>query len=79
MQFSNDVLGVQGIQVDDPLNAELRLQSWKVLEEFYERGVFKSIGVSNYNVRHLQELLSSCKIKPHVNQVILMWKIAILY
>ena len=29
----------------------------------------KSIGVSNYNIDHLQELLNECRIKPHVNQV----------
>ena len=61
--------GVQGLQVDDPLNVDLRLESWKVLEEFYDAGVFKSIGVSNYNVQHLKDLLGRCRIKPHVNQV----------
>jgi len=50
-------------------NKELRIQSWQVLEEFYDKGIFKSIGVSNYNIDHLQELLNECRIKPHVNQV----------
>ena len=61
--------GVQGLNVDDPLNVKLRSESWKVLEDFYERGLLKSIGVSNYNVQHLQDLLGGCRIKPHVNQV----------
>ena len=57
------------LQVDDPRNKEVRKESWKILEDFYEKGTFKAIGVSNYNIQHLQELLSDCKIKPHVNQV----------
>ena len=61
--------GVQGMTVDDPQNKELRKQSWQVLEDFYDKGVLKSIGVSNYNIDHLQELLDDCRIKPHVNQV----------
>ena len=32
-------------------------------------GKAKSIGVSNYTVRHLQHLLKTCKVKPAVNQV----------
>ncbi len=61
--------GVQGLNVDDPSNVELRSESWKVLEDFHEQGLLRSIGVSNYNVRHLQDLLARCRIKPHVNQV----------
>ncbi len=63
------ISGVQGLPVDDPSNIALRLESWKVIEEFYDLGLFKSIGVSNFNVRHLKELLESCRIRPHVNQV----------
>ena len=61
--------GVQGVPVDDLRNKELRKQSWQVLEDFYDKGVLKSIGVSNYNIDHLQELLNGCRVKPHVNQV----------
>lgn len=32
-------------------------------------GLCKSIGVSNYTINHLKELLLHCKIKPAVNQV----------
>jgi diketogulonate reductase-like aldo/keto reductase len=32
-------------------------------------GKCRAIGVSNYNEQHLTELLSSCEIKPMVNQV----------
>ena len=47
----------------------MRKESWETLEELYEKGLVKAIGVSNYNLNHLKELLSYCKIKPHVNQI----------
>ena len=56
-------------QFDDSKNKILRKESWETLEELYEKGLVKAIGVSNYNLRHLKELLSYCKIKPHVNQI----------
>jgi diketogulonate reductase-like aldo/keto reductase len=39
------------------------------MEKLYENGSAKSIGVSNFTVRHLEELLTSCNIVPAVNQV----------
>lgn len=39
-----------------------------MLEEYYSRGRFRSIGVSNYTVTHLRELLESCEVAPHVLQ-----------
>jgi diketogulonate reductase-like aldo/keto reductase len=47
----------------------LRRKSWKALEEIHEAGKAKAIGVSNYTIRHLEELLKDCKVKPAVNQV----------
>ena len=46
-----------------------RLESWKALEEFKREGRARSIGVSNYTVRHLDELLNAAEIPPAVNQV----------
>lgn len=47
-----------------------RAESYKALQELVKRGLVKSIGVSNYGVKHLQELLdSNPEIKPAVNQV----------
>ncbi|MFW5794362.1 MAG: aldo/keto reductase [Bacillota bacterium] len=45
------------------------LETWKAFEELYEEGKIKAIGVSNYNVHHLQHLIDNAKIKPMVNQV----------
>ncbi len=46
-----------------------RVETWKALETLYEEGLAKSIGVSNYMVPHLQEVLDNCKITPMVNQI----------
>lgn len=43
--------------------------SWPLMEEIYASGRAKSIGVSNYTINHLQELLTECKVRPAVNQV----------
>ncbi|WP_042478929.1 aldo/keto reductase [Bacillus ndiopicus] len=44
-------------------------ESWKALEDLYEQGKIKAIGVCNFNVSHLQNLLSFARIKPVLNQV----------
>jgi len=45
------------------------LESWKMLEKLYERGVCKAIGVANFNLHHLKELEDNCSIMPMVNQI----------
>lgn len=47
----------------------LRASAWKHLERAYHDGKARAIGVSNYTVRHLKQLLEKCAIKPAVNQV----------
>jgi diketogulonate reductase-like aldo/keto reductase len=47
----------------------LRHRAWRKLEEIYQSGLAKSIGVSNYTIRHLERLLKECSVKPVVNQV----------
>jgi len=46
-----------------------RLDSWRALVELRARGKCKSIGVSNYTVAHLQELMDNSDVVPAVNQV----------
>ncbi|KAG0216550.1 hypothetical protein BGX28_000064 [Mortierella sp. GBA30] len=57
--------------IHSPLcGAELRNASWKALETLVSQGKAKSIGVSNYGVHHLKELLgSNPTIRPVVNQI----------
>jgi diketogulonate reductase-like aldo/keto reductase len=48
---------------------ELRLESWGVLEQLHAEGLARSIGVSNFLVRHLDELLARASVPPAVNQI----------
>jgi diketogulonate reductase-like aldo/keto reductase len=47
----------------------LRKKAWKALEEIQAAGQAKSIGVSNYTVRHLELMKEYAGITPAVNQV----------
>jgi methylglyoxal/glyoxal reductase len=47
----------------------LRLESWKALEGLLRDGKCRAIGVSNYTVRHLDELLAAGLTVPAVDQV----------
>jgi diketogulonate reductase-like aldo/keto reductase len=48
---------------------ERRLESWRVLEQLHAEGLARSIGVSNFLVRHLDELLAHASVSPAVNQI----------
>lgn len=48
---------------------ELRRPAWHKMQEIATSGRTKDIGVSNYTIKHLEELLNECDIKPAVNQV----------
>ena len=45
------------------------LAVWKALEEAYAEGKVKAIGVSNFNVHDLENIINNSKIKPMVNQI----------
>ncbi len=45
------------------------LETWKAMEELYEEGLIRAIGVSNFQIYHLKFLFSNCRIVPAVNQV----------
>jgi diketogulonate reductase-like aldo/keto reductase len=47
----------------------LRNETWRALETLLKKGKCRAIGVSNYMIRHLEELLSNSKTIPAVNQV----------
>ena len=46
-----------------------RIETWRALERLFQTGKCRAIGVSNYMINHLQELLSITPIVPAVNQV----------
>jgi diketogulonate reductase-like aldo/keto reductase len=58
--------------IHSPISSKAeRLGTWKALEEAIESGKVKTIGVSNYGIHHLKELLEfpELKIKPAVDQL----------
>ncbi|WP_045518336.1 aldo/keto reductase [Neobacillus niacini] len=44
-------------------------EAWRVLETLYKEGKVKAIGVSNFQVHHLEKIMQDAEIKPMVNQV----------
>nr|WP_276563938.1 aldo/keto reductase [Halalkalibacter akibai] len=45
------------------------VETWKALEQLYKDGRVRAIGVSNFNVSHLEDIINQCEIVPMVNQV----------
>jgi len=48
---------------------EANAESWKAMEELYEAGKIRAIGVSNFRPHHIEEILKTAKIAPMVNQI----------
>lgn len=48
---------------------ETRRIAWAGLEELYKSGKVKAIGVSNYTIKHLEEMKRWLKVVPAINQV----------
>ncbi|AST00509.1 aldo/keto reductase [Geobacillus thermocatenulatus] len=44
-------------------------ETYKALEKLYKDGYVRAIGVSNFQIHHLQDVMADCEIKPMVNQV----------
>lgn len=45
------------------------VETYKALEKLYKDGRVKAIGVSNFEIEHLERLMKETEIKPVVNQV----------
>lgn len=43
--------------------------AWRALEALYKAGRVKAVGVSNFQIHHLEDLMKDAEIKPMVNQV----------
>ncbi|KAL0058042.1 hypothetical protein AAF712_015292 [Marasmius tenuissimus] len=48
---------------------QARLDSWRAICDFQESGKLKSIGISTFGVRHMQELIDSGLRLPDVHQI----------
>ena len=46
------------------------LEAWKALEEYYKAGRIKAIGVSNFEIYDLKNIIENAEIKPAVNQIL---------
>lgn len=49
--------------------AEANAETWRAMEEAYEAGKVRAIGISNFQVHHFEELLKTAKVTPMVNQL----------
>jgi len=45
------------------------IETWKALEKLYRDGKVRAIGVSNFLIHHLQNIMDKCEIVPMVNQI----------
>lgn len=45
------------------------LDTWKQMEDLYDEGLIKALGVCNFHKHHLETLMEKSRIKPAVNQV----------
>ena len=48
---------------------ELDVETWRGLEELYKAGKVKAIGVSNFLLHHLENLIQNCEIMPMADQI----------
>ncbi len=48
---------------------DLRKETWGAMETLLEKGRCRAIGVSNFTLRHLEELIEESHVIPSVNQV----------
>ena len=46
-------------------------EAWRALEDAYEAGKLKAIGISNFQIGDIESLIETAKIKPMVNQILL--------
>ena len=45
-------------------------EAWRALEEAYEAGKLRAIGLSNFEEADVDNILASCSVKPMVNQIL---------
>ena len=63
-----------------PSKAKLRAETWQCMQELQKQGVLRSIGVSNYDVTLLQEVVNLGGAPPQVtsalqNEMISLFKV----
>ncbi len=54
---------------DDTDWKEKGLETWRAMEELYEAGKIKGLGLSNFLPHHMDNILQNCKVKPVADQL----------
>jgi len=72
--LDTDYLDLYLIHWPNPISSRQNWQeanagSWKAMEEFYEAGLIRAIGVSNFLPHHLEALSAQARIMPMVDQL----------
>ncbi len=49
---------------------EGNLEAWKALVEYYKLGKIRAIGVSNFEIEDIENLINNSDVKPMVNQIL---------
>lgn len=68
---SNQKLGLEYVDlllIHWPVKGKY-LDTWRAMEKLYNNGMVRAIGVSNFQIHHLIDLMGSCEVCPMVNQV----------
>lgn len=50
--------------------AEGNREAWRALEDAYKAGKLRAVGISNFQERDIENILSACTVKPMVNQLL---------
>lgn len=50
-------------------NGKKYIDTWRAFEKLHKEGRIRSIGVSNFQIKHLKDIFGMCTVKPMVNQV----------
>jgi methylglyoxal/glyoxal reductase len=61
--------GVARLKHNSPQHASERLASWVGLQQLKLEGLVRSLGVSNFEIHHLEHLRENSGVVPDVNQV----------
>ncbi|MDR0852512.1 MAG: aldo/keto reductase [Clostridiales Family XIII bacterium] len=56
--------------IHNPIPAQgLYLEAWRAFEKLYTDGLIRVIGLSNFKVNHMQDVLDHCEIPPMTNEI----------
>lgn len=56
-------------QKNDPNWKVTNLETWRAMEELYDEGKIRAIGVSNFLTHHIKAIMDEANIMPMVNQI----------